>query len=78
MPDCGTPTAVLVLAAVPPTLGAVAAFIASVRGNRKVDDVGLAVNGRLEQLVAAREDAAYHRGYIRSAPPDPPPEPMEV
>jgi hypothetical protein len=63
------------IAGMPALIAALGAFVTSVRGNRKVDDVAHAVNGRLNELVSARAQAAFDRGFISgrgvSVPPKP-------
>lgn len=46
----------------PPTIAAVAALIVGLRGNRKVDDLHVAVNSRLTELLEQTSKASKAEG----------------
>lgn len=60
-----TDVVIALLVALPATLAAIGALIATVRGNQQIQEVAASVNGRLEQLMAARSEVAHDRGYIQ-------------
>ncbi len=53
---------VAAIAAIPPTIGAIAAFLVSVRNSRKLVEVHKDLNGRLNELVERAEEASFAKG----------------
>lgn len=51
-----------IIAAVPATIAAAAALVVSVRGNRKIDELHLSINGRMAQLIDMTSKAASADG----------------
>lgn len=78
--DCPSSINVLVqnLAAI---LAALGALVAAWKAKNRAGEAARAVNGRMEQMLAARAQAAHDRGYARGVlaqkpdgpPPDEPP-----
>lgn len=46
------------IAAIPPTIVALLAFISSLRNARKLSSLSITIDGRLSQLLAAKDEAA--------------------
>lgn len=60
---------VALIVAIPPTVAAVAALIVSLRGNRKVDNLIIQVDGRLTQLlesVSSENQATGHAAGVEA------------
>lgn len=50
------------IAAIPPTVAAVAALVVSIQSDRKITEVHLSINGRLTELLEANRVAAHAEG----------------
>jgi hypothetical protein len=60
--SAGSDVWIAALAAVPPTLLALASLVVGIRNSRKVEQVRHATNSLTEQLVAATRIASYAEG----------------
>jgi hypothetical protein len=72
----------MVISAIPPTLAALAAFIAAVKARKAVDHAEARVNGRIDQLqdaaVVLQDSSVRLGGICRAAQQLPPPNPPAV
>ena len=56
------PVIVAMLVAIPPTLVAMAALIASLRNGKKTDAIHVLMNSRLDELLAATRRSSHAEG----------------
>ena len=73
---------IAVIVAIPPTLLAAAALVASIHNGNKIQDVHLSINSRMDQLVKAskaqgRQDERDSRSITVEGVPRPEPGPDE-
>lgn len=66
-----------IIAAIPPTIVAAAALVASIRNGKKTDDIHLQLNSRLDKFLDEIREAEFAKGVLsetdknKSIPEDP-------